>query len=144
MNDFIVRKIVTINAEPSKVWDALTNPEKTKKYFFNCKVFSEWRAGSSITFKGRIFLFWNIEMTGKIQAIDQQRFLRYTLSNKSDDSHTSSTVTEELSYADGVTTLTISDDVSAGEGAEKRFKKSEKGWDKVLGRLKDLVEKGEG
>lgn len=41
MKKFIVKKKITVNAEPSEVWDALTNPEKTKEYFFNCEVFSK-------------------------------------------------------------------------------------------------------
>ena len=43
MKDFIVKKEITINATPAEVWDALTNPEKTKEYFFNCEVHSDWK-----------------------------------------------------------------------------------------------------
>lgn len=82
MQEFIVRKKVNIHAEPSEVWDALTNPEKTKKYFFNCGIFSEWKEGSPITFKGRVFLIKKIELRGKINKIDPGKFLQYTLRNR--------------------------------------------------------------
>ena len=87
-NEFVVKKKVVINAEPSQVWDALTNPEKTKKYFFNCEVFSKWKVGSSITFKGKIFLIKKIELNGKITKIVPEKLLQYTLKNEGDDKQT--------------------------------------------------------
>lgn len=142
MKEFIVEKKVIIDAEPSKVWDALTNPDKTEKYFFNCRVLSKWKAGSPITFKGKIFLIKKIEMKGKIVEIEPEKLLKYTLNNGKGEKQNSgfSTVTDKLSYKSGKTTLTISDDVGLGEGAEKRYKRSMKGWDKVLQGLKELVE----
>ncbi|MBC7485490.1 MAG: SRPBCC domain-containing protein [Cytophagaceae bacterium] len=138
MENYIVQQSVKIKAQPSKVWDALTNPNKTKKYFFHCKVFSDWKQGSTITFKGKLFYIFPIEMTGKIQAVEQNKLLKYTLNNGKSNTH--STVTDRLSFADGITTLSISDDVGQGEGAEKRYKRSVKGWEKVLKGLKKLVE----
>ena len=138
--DHIVKKSVDINAEPSRVWDALTNPDLTKKYFFNAEVYSSWRVGSPIVFKGRMFLVKKFEMTGEIEAIEKNKFLRYTLKNTSDKGESFSTVTDELTYKDGVTTVLVTDDVGEGIGAEKRFKRSEKGWTKVLEGLKETVE----
>jgi hypothetical protein len=43
-------------------------------------------------------------------------------------------------YANGVTTLTVTDDVGQGEGAQKRYARSQKGRDRVLRGLKKLVE----
>lgn len=140
MKEFIVKKKVTIKAEPSEVWDALTNPEKTKKYFFNCEVFSKWKMGSPITFKGKIFLIKKIEMTGKILKIEPEKLLQYTIKNGEDKSDSFSTVTDELDFKNGKTILSITDDVGQEEGAEERYKKSIKGWDKVLKGLKELVE----
>jgi hypothetical protein len=42
------------------------------------------------------------------------------------------------------TILSITDDVGQGEGAEKRYSRSLKGWDKVLKGLKELVESKKG
>jgi uncharacterized protein YndB with AHSA1/START domain len=134
----VVKKQIAINAPPSAVWDALTNPEKTKKYFFNCEVFSDWKTGSAIVFKGKMFLLKKIELKGEIIKIEKEKFLQYWLHNE--DSTSVSTVTDELSFEEGKTILTITDDVGEGEGAEERYERSEKGWDKVLNGLKELVE----
>ncbi|TCC87912.1 hypothetical protein EZ428_19445 [Pedobacter frigiditerrae] len=139
--EYIVKQKIKIKAKPAEVWDALTNPEKTKEYFFNAKVFSTWKEGSRITFKGRMFLIIKFEMIGKILAIKPESLLKYTLKNSGDKKGKSfSTVTDKLTYAKGITTLTITDDVGKGEGAEKRYKRSTKGWKKVLKGLKKLVE----
>ena len=141
MSSFIVKKKIAIQAKPEAVWDALTNPEKTKHYYFHCKVFSDWKPGSTITFKGKMFFFFKIEMHGKILRAEPGKALQYTLENGSKKDGSFSTVTDELSYDGHVTTLTISDDVSDGDGAEKRYKRSVKGWDKILKGLKEFVEK---
>jgi uncharacterized protein YndB with AHSA1/START domain len=142
MNKFVVQKSIDIKAKPGEVWDALTNPDKTEKYFFNCAVYSDWQVGSPIQFKGKLLLVKKIEMNGTILEIMPGKLLKYNLKNEQGDGHsTISTVTDKLHYSNGITTLSITDDVGEGEGAEERFEKSEKGWDKVLKGIKDLVEK---
>ncbi len=140
MKDYIVKKHIIINAPAETVWDALTNPEKTKEYFFHCRVISDWKAGSPITFKGRMFFIIPIKMKGVIKKIEPGKLLQYTLSNKSDGKASTSTVTDKLKFANWHTTLNITDDVGQGEDAEKRYKKSVKGLDKVLKGLKEFVE----
>ncbi len=139
--DYIVRQNIKIKAKPAQVWDALTNPQKTKQYFFNAKVSSRWKKGSKITFKGRMFLIVPFKMSGKILEIEPDKLLKYTLKNGSDKKTKSvSIVTDRLTYAKGITTVTVTDNVGQGDGAEKRYKRSTKGWKKVLKGLKKLVE----
>ena len=142
MEALIVRKTVRIKAEPAQVWSALTNPEKTKQYFFNCEVFSDWEVGSTIVFTGTIFLIKKIEMKGQIVNIEPNKLLEYTLTNEgdSDDPTTFSTVRDELTYDNGETILAVTDDVGQGKGAKERYERSEKGWDRILKGLKELVE----
>jgi uncharacterized protein YndB with AHSA1/START domain len=140
---YVVKKSITIKAEPDRVWDALTNPEKTKEYFFNSKVYSDWEPGSTIVFKGRMFWIIPFEMKGKIEAVDPGKLLKYTLKNGKGEATTTSTVTDKLTYANGETTVAITDDVGQGDGAEKRFNRSKKGWDKILTGLKQFVEEGD-
>jgi uncharacterized protein YndB with AHSA1/START domain len=141
MKEYVVKKSITINAEPSQVWDALTNPERTKNYFFHSKVYSDWKPGSDIVFSGRMF-FIKMELKGKILQVEPNRLLKYTLKNgsKSNAEAGESLVTDVLTYENGKTTVSVSDDVGSGEGAEKRYNRSVKGWDKVLTGLKKEVE----
>jgi uncharacterized protein YndB with AHSA1/START domain len=138
MKQFIVTKKIKIKAKPEAVWDALTNPEKTRKYFFKCKVYSDWKPGHPIIFKRKILFLFNFEMNGTILQTEVPKLLKYNLKNSGSSSI--STVTDELNYKNGITTLSITDDVGQEDGAEKRLKRSQKGWDKILNGLKELVE----
>lgn len=138
MQEYIVRQSVRIHAGPEQVWDALTNPEKTKKYFFKARVFSDWKQGGEIRFTGRMFFIIPFEMKGQILEIEPGKLLKYDLKNSG--SSTESIVTDRLSYDGGFTTLSITDEVGLGDGAEKRFKRSQKGWEKILQGLKKVVE----
>ncbi len=79
-----------------------------------------------------------IELKGTIDKVDEGKLLQYTLVNKGDKSK--STVTDILTPAKDNTVVTITDDVGQGEGAEKRYKRSVKGWDKILKGLKEFCE----
>jgi uncharacterized protein YndB with AHSA1/START domain len=138
MKEYIVKKHIDIKAPVADVWEALTDPEKTKEYFFNCRVISTWKPGSAITFKGRMFWIIPIELKGTIDKIEERKLLQYTLVNK--DGKSKSIVTDKLTPAKDHTILTITDDVGQGEGADKRYKRSVKGWDKILKGLKDFCE----
>lgn len=41
-----------INAPKEKVWDALTNPDIIKQYFFGTELITTWEIGSEIIFQG--------------------------------------------------------------------------------------------
>ena len=142
MSCFVVNKSIRIKATPEKVWNALTNPEKTKKYFFKSEVTSDWKMGSKITFKGRMFFIIPFKMEGEITKIESGRLLQYTLKNgkDGDDSSGISKVTDELTYVNGETVVNIKDDVGEGKDAAKRYSRSQKGWDKILAGLKKVVE----
>jgi uncharacterized protein YndB with AHSA1/START domain len=131
--DHIVKKRIRLRA--------LTDPNITKKYFFNCGVYSDWKPGSRISFKGRLFLIKKIELDGMILEVKPNELLKYSLRNQGDRTGNSfSEVTDELMYDDGITILTVTDNVGEGKGAETRYKRSRKAWDKVLKGLKKVVE----
>ena len=52
MNEtFTVRKSVCVNGGVADVWQALTDPELTKEYYFGCEAISDWTVGSPLAFK---------------------------------------------------------------------------------------------
>ena len=138
----IVKNEIDIKGEPAAVWEALTNPWLTKKYFYGSMVYSDWQPGHSIVFK-RKFLWKKIEMKGEIIQIEPGKLLQYTLHNSAgkNGTATTSTVTDVLTFENGITKVSITDDVGTGEGADKRYKRSVKGWNKILKGLKKTVEK---
>ena len=46
-NTMTAKASIKINADKNEVWDALTNPDKIKQYFFGTNANSDWKKGSS-------------------------------------------------------------------------------------------------
>lgn len=139
-NKFVAKSTTIINAPASKVWEALTKPDLIKRYLFGTEVTTDWKVGSSITYKGE----WEgkaYEDKGKIIKFDPERSLVSThwspLSGVPDLPENYHTVTYQLSEKDGKTEVTIMQDNNATEDEKAH---SEQNWSTVLDGLKKLLE----
>ena len=136
----IAKASITIKADTDEVWDALTNPDKIKQYFFGTNAISDWKKGSSIRFTGE----WEgktYEDKGTILDAMPGELLRYTywssMGKLEDKPENYATVTYELVAAGNKTTLNITqDNVTTEESREH----SEKNWQWILAELKKFVE----
>ncbi len=138
--DLVADADITINASSDKVWDALINPSKIKKYMMGTTVTSDWKEGSSIQWKGE----WkgkSYEDKGTVLRLDPGSMLQYThyspMTGLPDVPENYHTVTIKLSGKGAKTMLSLSQD---GNATEKGKEESEKNWKQMLGGLKDLVE----
>ncbi len=149
MNPLIIKSVITINAAPAKVWDALVNPEQTKKYMFGCETVSDWKPGSS--------LLWRMEYEGKdfvavkgaIVEIQPEKLLTYTTIDPNnatiaDIPENYLDVTYALTSENGQTVLTVTQgDYSKVADGERRYTESYnngEGWNPILMEIKKLVE----
>jgi uncharacterized protein YndB with AHSA1/START domain len=134
------RASVKIKAGNGEVWDALTNPDKIRQYFFGTNAISDWKKGSSLKFTGE----WEgkkYEDKGTILDTQPGKMFRYTywssMGKLEDKPENYATVTYELVPAGNETVVNVSqDNVSNQEGKEH----SEQNWNYVLGELKKFVE----
>jgi len=144
----IVKSVIVINAPAEKVWDALVNPQQTKKYMFGCETVSDWQPGSPLIwqmeYEGKPF----IPVKGHIVDIEPNKRLVYTVidpnSGMPDITENYLNVEYALEETDGQTTLTViqSGFEHAAEG-EKRYKdtyNNGEGWSPILVQIKALVE----
>ena len=74
---FIKNKI-EINAPAKKVWNALVNPEQTKKYMFGCETVSDWKPGSPLLWRGNYEGVEIVFVKGIIEDIQPGELLTYT------------------------------------------------------------------
>lgn len=149
MEPLFLKNTITINAPVSKVWDALINPEQTKKYMFGCETVSEWKVGSPLLWKGRYEGKDMIFVSGKIIAFKPESLLIYTTfdpnSTMVDITENHLTVTYELETINDQTILTVTQgDYNKVAEGEKRYKESYnngEGWNPILVEIKKMLEK---
>lgn len=131
---------IEINAVPAIVWDALTNPEKIKQYFFGTKAESTWQVGGPITFSGE----WEGQKykdKGTILEIEPEQVLKYSywssMGGTEDKPENYAIVTYRLLGKGASTLLEILQD---GIKDEKSRQHSEENWNGILTALKQFVE----
>ena len=138
--NLVAKAQTTIKAPKARVWDALTNPEKIKKYMFGSTVTSAWKEGSPITWKGE-FNGKKYEDKGTILQMKPERLLQYShfspLSGAPDKPENYHTVTIELAGEGDQTKVSLAQDKNATEEAREH---SEKNWTMMLDGLKKIAE----
>lgn len=144
----IVKNSITIYAPVEKVWDALVNPEQTKKYMFGCETVSDWQVGSSLLWKGSYEGKEMVFVKGDIvEILPQKRLVYTTIDPNSDIDDTSEnylTVTYDLTGVKDYTIFTVTqgDYATVAEG-ERRYNEAfngGEGWNPILIEIKKLVE----
>lgn len=140
MDNKLIAKVSTvIDASSDVVWDALTNPEQVKKYFFGTDMKADWKVGGTIEFTGE----WEGKQyhdKGEIVELIPGKKLTYTylssMSGKEDVPENYANVTYELAEEKDGTRLTIIQD---NVGSEEAKNHSEQNWQYILKSLNELV-----
>src|SRR4051812_1876608 len=101
---------IVISAPAARVWEALVTPAIVKQYMFGADVVSEWKQGSSITYRGK----WEgkpYEDKGTIIEIEPPKLLKSSyfsaLSGLTDKPENYNIITYSLTPESGATRLTV-------------------------------------
>ena len=134
---------VFIRATPEQIWDAITKPEFTAKYFYGCLVDSTFEPGAPfLSYSPDRSQLW---VDGVVEEADRPRRLSHTwraLYDEETAAEEHSRVTWEIEPGDGgVSKLTVVHDRL--EGAPKTAANVAGGWMYILSGLKTLLETGE-
>ena len=133
--------VIYIAAAPEKVWQALTDPEMTEKYWFGFRVTADGKAGDYMTARSPAGKEVHHD---RILESDPPRRLSYAWQPlyKEMQGERPSRVTFELTPFKDQTRLTIVHD-EFDEGS-KIFGLISKGWPAVLSSMKSFLETGSG
>jgi len=143
-----VDNTIRIKAPMDSVWAALTEPEWTKKYMFNCAVDSDWKVGSPVLWKMEHEGKEIIPVKGHVEEIVPGRLLKYSVIDPNmgipDIPENYLHVTYALSGTNEGTELKVTQDgyEHAARGKE-RYEEAVKagGWSSILEVIKKLLEK---
>lgn len=137
---YIAEASVTIDAPAEKVWKTITTPELIAKYFFGTKVTSDWKEGSSITYKGE-YNGTAYEDKGTIKTFDTEKVFASTywssMGGKEDKPENYNLVTYTLEEGGDRTLLTITQDNIATDEEKQQMLTN---WNSVLAELKKVAE----
>jgi len=144
----IVANTLSIQAPAALVWDALVNPEQTKKYMFGCAALSDWKPGSPLLWEGTQEGKPMVFVKGTVLEFRPHEYLAYTVIDPNNPSledipENYLTVTCTLHEEGGQTLLSVTqgDYATVGDGAS-RYKHTVEGggWEPILVQIKKLLE----
>ena len=129
-----------IETTPEKLWEALTNSEFTKRYWWDTSVVSDWKVGSPFA----LVLNGQTTDVGEILEAERPRRLSYTfhhILNEAARNERPSRVTFVIEPHGKLVKLTLTHEGFA-EGS--RFLEGiSKGWPAILSSLKSILETGQ-
>lgn len=144
-----INNSITIHAPAEKVWDALVNPEQTKKYMFGCEAVSDFKPGSPLTWEGTFGGQHMIAVKGHIVAIEAGKLLEYTVIDPNnpgipDIPENYLTVTYKIEGNGSRSTLSVRQgDYATVADGQKRYTDSYnngEGWNPILVQIKAICE----
>lgn len=133
---------IVVRSTPEAIWQALTTGEQTQKYYFGCRVESDWRVGSACRYYGPK---GSVDLDGEVIEIEPQQRLLTTFKPKwfpqLEGSQPSTLAWEiiPMGPASEVKLTHANIDDATFEAGQMHM-----GWVYCLSSLKSLLETGEG
>jgi uncharacterized protein YndB with AHSA1/START domain len=131
--------VTYIETTPQKLWEALTDPAFTERYWFGARLQSDWTVGSTFEM---LRSDGTISDRGKVVEFDRPRRLAYTFVNISEKykSDRPALATFVLEPFGKLVKLTLTHEGFA-DGSQF-FDGISKGWPAILSSLKSILETG--
>ena len=130
---------IVVEATPERVWDALTNPEKTRAYYYGTDILSDWQPGSRWTSESGDELYLEGELT---EVLPPRRIVQtfHVAIEEPAASDPPSRVTWEVIPIDPSTTRVRIAHEGMGQATREYV---DGGWEHILAGLKLVVEERE-
>lgn len=132
---------VQVSASPAQVWQALTEPEQIRAYFFGAEVETTWDPGSPITWRGE-YDGRSFEDKGEVLEVEPEQRLVVThyspLTGRPDRPENYHRVAWRLQDSGDHTDVVVEQTLADGEEEAS----ARENWENVLRQLKEHVERG--
>jgi uncharacterized protein YndB with AHSA1/START domain len=140
MTEHVATASTTVEADPDRVWQALTDPRLVAEYMMGSEVASDWQPGSPITWSGE----WEgrpYQDRGEVLRAEPGRLLEVThfspLTGADDVPENYHTVRYELSPSGGGTAVKLTQDGCDSATQAEEFSRN---WQGMLDGLKKVAE----
>ena len=140
MTPFTTHVQFQFSTTAEKLWDALTNPEIVKQYFFGTNLITTWKVGDPILFTGE----WEgktYEDKGTILAYEHNRMLKYnyhsSFSPLPDLPENYMIITYTVAEVDGGVQLEI---IQENAASQETADHSNENWKALMSEVKKIVE----
>lgn len=130
--------VTYINTTPEKLWEALTNVEFMKKYWFGSNFEIDWKVGSKIR---EIRQDGSFGFQGKILKFVPPRILAFTFQSEL-KSEVIPQITFELHPRGSTVKLVLIQEGFESDKKDFDYQSTSEGWAAVLSNLKTLLETG--
>lgn len=127
----------TINATAEQVWDAITNPEFTRQYWFGNANVSNWEKGANWQHVG--IDGGHVHHEGIVEECNKPHKLVLSWHNPGEAKDVSRVTFTIEAHQDGVQLTVLHGDFIDGSAMATRVAG---GWPKVVANLKEFVESG--
>ncbi len=132
---------VYIRTSPERLWEAITKPEFTRRYFHQTDIASDWEQGSAVCYRNQD---GSVAVEGEVLEVERPRRLSFTwhvLYDPEAAKDRPSRVTWEIEPLGETCKLTLTHDEFDGE--TKLYLSVGEGWPAILSNLKSLLETGQ-
>jgi uncharacterized protein YndB with AHSA1/START domain len=136
----VATRSVSIKAPLARVWQALTDPEMIRKYFYGTETTTNWKVGSPIRFHG----VWEgkpYEDKGTILAFEKHKLIKYnywsSFSGVPDIPENYNDITYLLTQVNDEVVYSV---LQEGIRDEQTRAHSETNWGVVMDQMKKLLE----
>ena len=136
MNEKKFVYVTYIETTPEKLWEALTNTQFMKKYWFGSNFETDWKIGSTIKETQQD---GSPGFQGEIVQFEPPQLLSYTFYTESE---MKTQVTFDIK-PQGATAVKLTTTHEGYEIGSKDYQSISEGWAAVLSSLKTFLEKGE-
>ncbi|MEK9612565.1 MAG: SRPBCC domain-containing protein [Flavobacteriaceae bacterium] len=129
--------------QPDRVWEAITLPQMTEQYMYNCQLHADWKVGGKAVWKAQSSNgSWHDHVKAEIIILCPNEHLGFKVFHEATECHPE--VCSELHYRielfNKVTRLTIQQgDFQFITGGEDRYNSCQQGWDFVFPKLIQLL-----